>query len=42
MVNSGISTHERRDAQDDGWHGCFDELERLVSGSWPRPRIDRG
>jgi uncharacterized protein YndB with AHSA1/START domain len=28
MVNSGISTGERRDAQDWGWHACFDELER--------------
>jgi uncharacterized protein YndB with AHSA1/START domain len=32
MVNSGISTDERRDAQDDGWHGCLDELERLLVG----------
>jgi uncharacterized protein YndB with AHSA1/START domain len=31
MVNSGISTAERRDAQDWGWHGCFDELERLIA-----------
>jgi len=31
MVNSGISTQERRDAQDNGWRGCLDELERL----WP-------
>ena len=30
MVNSGISTDERRDAQDWGWHGCLDELERVV------------
>jgi uncharacterized protein YndB with AHSA1/START domain len=30
MVNSGISTRERRDAQHEGWHGCLDELERLV------------
>jgi uncharacterized protein YndB with AHSA1/START domain len=29
MVNSGVSTDERRDAQDEGWHGCFDELGRL-------------
>jgi uncharacterized protein YndB with AHSA1/START domain len=28
MVNSGISTDARRDAQDWGWRGCFDELER--------------
>ena len=32
MVNSGISTDERRDAQDWGWHGCFDELERVCAG----------
>jgi uncharacterized protein YndB with AHSA1/START domain len=31
MVNSGISTDQRRDAQDDGWHGCFDELERELA-----------
>ena len=32
MVNSGISTNERRDAQDQGWHGCLDELERVLAG----------
>jgi uncharacterized protein YndB with AHSA1/START domain len=32
MLNSGISTDERRDAQDWGWHGCFDELERELAG----------
>ena len=32
MVNSSISTDERRDAQDDGWRGCFNELERLLAG----------
>jgi uncharacterized protein YndB with AHSA1/START domain len=31
MVNSGISTDERRDAQNRGWNGCFDELERVVA-----------
>jgi uncharacterized protein YndB with AHSA1/START domain len=31
LVNSGISTDERRDAQDDGWHGCFDQLERVLA-----------
>ena len=31
MVNSGISTGERRDAQHDGWRGCFDELERAMT-----------
>jgi uncharacterized protein YndB with AHSA1/START domain len=30
MVNSGISTDERRDAQDWGWRGCLDELERVL------------
>jgi uncharacterized protein YndB with AHSA1/START domain len=30
MVNSGISTDERRDAQHDGWQGCFDELVRVL------------
>ena len=30
MVNSGISTDERRDAQHVGWHGCFDELVRVL------------
>jgi uncharacterized protein YndB with AHSA1/START domain/DNA-binding transcriptional ArsR family regulator len=32
MVNSGISTDERRDAQDEGWNGCVDELERVLAG----------
>ena len=30
MVNSGISAAERRDAQDWGWRGCFDEFERVL------------
>ena len=30
MVNSRISTDERRDAQHTGWHGCFDNLERVL------------
>ncbi len=29
LVNSGISTDERRDAQDWGWRGCLDQLERV-------------
>ena len=29
LVNSGISTDERRASQDWGWHGCLDELERV-------------
>lgn len=31
MVNSGISTSRRRDAQDFGWHGCLDELARALA-----------
>jgi uncharacterized protein YndB with AHSA1/START domain len=31
LVNSGISTEERRDAQDWGWRGCFDALERTLA-----------
>jgi uncharacterized protein YndB with AHSA1/START domain len=34
MVNSGISTDGRRDSQDEGWRGCFDQLERVLDG-WP-------
>jgi uncharacterized protein YndB with AHSA1/START domain len=30
MVNCGISTDERRDAQHHGWRGCFDELARTL------------
>jgi hypothetical protein len=33
MVNSGISTHERPDAQHAGWHGCVDELNRGPASS---------
>ena len=32
MINSGISTDKRRDAQHEGWHGCLDELERVLAG----------
>lgn len=32
MVNSGISNDERRNRQDVGWHGCFDELDRALAG----------
>jgi uncharacterized protein YndB with AHSA1/START domain len=31
MINSGISTDERRDGQRAGWHGCFDELARALT-----------
>jgi uncharacterized protein YndB with AHSA1/START domain len=30
LVNSGISTDGRRDAQDWGWNGCLDQLERTL------------
>jgi uncharacterized protein YndB with AHSA1/START domain len=32
LVNSGIAKDERRDAQDSGWHGCLDQLERVLAG----------
>ena len=32
LVNSRISTDERRDAQDWGWRACLGELERLLAG----------
>jgi uncharacterized protein YndB with AHSA1/START domain len=32
MINSGISTDERRDSQDEGWHRCLDELDRMLDG----------
>jgi uncharacterized protein YndB with AHSA1/START domain len=32
MVNSGVSTDQRRDRQDAGWRGCLDELERVLAG----------
>jgi uncharacterized protein YndB with AHSA1/START domain len=32
MVNSSISTDERRDSQAEGWRGCLDELERVLAG----------
>ena len=31
MVNSEISTRQRRDAQDKGWQGCLDQLERALA-----------
>jgi uncharacterized protein YndB with AHSA1/START domain len=31
LVNSGISTDRRRDAQDWGWNGCLDQLERALA-----------
>ena len=32
MINSGISTDDRRDGQRRGWHGCYDNLERVLAG----------
>jgi uncharacterized protein YndB with AHSA1/START domain len=32
LVNSGISTDERRARQDDGWRGCLDQLGSLLVG----------
>jgi uncharacterized protein YndB with AHSA1/START domain len=32
LVNTGISTDERRDAQDWGWRGCLDQLEQVPRG----------
>jgi uncharacterized protein YndB with AHSA1/START domain len=39
MINSGIAADERRDAQDEGWRECFDELERMLAaiGGWRDP-----
>ena len=31
LVNSRISTPDRRDSQDWGWNGCLGELERMLS-----------
>ncbi len=30
MVNSDISTEQRRDSQDQGWRGCLDQLARVL------------
>ena len=30
LVNSGISTDQRRDGQEWGWQGCLDQLDRLL------------
>ncbi len=32
MVNSGISTDRRRESQDEGWHGCLDQLDGDLAG----------
>lgn len=31
LVNSRISTDERRDEQSNGWYECLDELDRLLT-----------
>jgi uncharacterized protein YndB with AHSA1/START domain len=31
MVNSGISSGDRRDSQDRGWRGCLEQLERTLT-----------
>jgi uncharacterized protein YndB with AHSA1/START domain len=31
LVNSGISTDQRRAGQDWGWRGCLDQLERALA-----------
>jgi len=31
LVNSRISTDQRRDEQDKGWRGCLQQLERLLA-----------
>lgn len=31
LVNRGMSSDERRDAQHYGWHGCLDQLERVLT-----------
>jgi uncharacterized protein YndB with AHSA1/START domain len=30
MINSQISTDERRESQNVGWNGCFNELQRVL------------
>jgi len=32
LVNTGISTDSRRDAQDWGWRGCLEQLGRVLAG----------
>jgi uncharacterized protein YndB with AHSA1/START domain len=31
MVNTQISSEERRESQDEGWNGCLTELQRLLA-----------
>ena len=37
LVNSEISTDDRRRSQDEGWRGCLDQLERLLAAETTRP-----
>jgi len=30
MLNTGIATDQRRGSQEVGWHGCLDQLERVL------------
>ena len=32
LVNSRISTDQRREGQEWGWQGCLEELDRLLAG----------
>lgn len=32
LVNSRIATDQRRGAQNWGWHGCLEQLDRLLAG----------
>ena len=32
LVNTGISTDARSDAQDWGWRGCLEQLGRVLAG----------
>jgi uncharacterized protein YndB with AHSA1/START domain len=32
MLNTGIATDQRRGSQEVGWHGCLDQLERVMTG----------
>ena len=37
LINSEISTDDRRRSQDVGWHGCLDQLERLLAAQTMGP-----
>jgi uncharacterized protein YndB with AHSA1/START domain len=42
LVNSRISTDQRRDEQDKGWHGCLQQLERLLAEPLRRTQRQQG